>query len=211
MILCLETSSPRASLAVIDPTEKEILWSASFETNRAHNAAIFGPVEELLTHHRGSLTGIAVGLGPGSYGGVRVGIAVANGIGMVLGIPAFGVSSLESWEVEADSYAVIGDARRRSFFVAEVRDRRLASGPDLISDEEADERISRLLSAGAVVTADRTVADRWPEVLLSNPSAAKMATLPFIADIAAMESDSLPPLEPIYLRAPYITEPKRKG
>ena len=82
MILGIETATPRASLALYDRDADEVLWSRDFTTERAHNGVIFEPVSEMLEQYRDQLTGIVVGVGPGSYSGVRVGIAVANGLGL---------------------------------------------------------------------------------------------------------------------------------
>ena len=108
MILALETSTRDASLAVRDRATGALVHESVFTTERAHNAVIFGPVETIVKEYRDRLTGIVVGLGPGSYGGVRVGIAVANGLSIAMGLPLAGRSSLEAWDTESDSYLVIG-------------------------------------------------------------------------------------------------------
>jgi tRNA threonylcarbamoyladenosine biosynthesis protein TsaB len=219
MILGIETSATRASLAVLDHERNEIVWESAFETERAHNAAIFDPVEDMLKGFRDELTGIAVGLGPGSYGGIRVGIAVANGLSLVLGIPVRGVSSLEAWDVPGDSYTVLGDARRKTIFFAEVEGRVLAGDPDLVPEEEADERVERIREAGRMlVTADARLAERWEDVRLSFPTAeavCRAAGDPAAGDPATgggpADWPEAGPLEPHYLRAPYITTPKERG
>ena len=87
MILALETSTRRASLAVVSGSDGELCWEAAFETDRSHNSKIFDPVQEALDRFGDALTAIAVGIGPGSYGGIRVGIAVANGLSVSRGLP----------------------------------------------------------------------------------------------------------------------------
>ena len=151
MILGIETATTRASLALYDRDADEVLWSRDFTTERAHNAVIFEPVSEMLEQYRDQLTGIVVGVGPGSYSGVRVGIAVANGLGLSLGVPTMGRSSLEAWDVSEDTYVVISDARRKSYAVAEVIDRRVTGEPDLIDAEVLEAKLSELAAGGVLL------------------------------------------------------------
>lgn len=207
MILALETSTRDASLAVWDPSTGALVHESAFTTERAHNAVIFGPVEEIVKAYRDQLRGIVVGLGPGSYGGVRVAIAVANGLGMAMGLPVAGRSSLEAWDAESDSYLVVGDARRGSLFVAEVIDRKLQGEPALVEVAEIESHLAPLRERGlALHTPDPKVTDLLPEARLSYPTARKLAALfgetEFGADPVV--------LEPHYLRAPFITMPKAK-
>jgi tRNA threonylcarbamoyladenosine biosynthesis protein TsaB len=206
MILALETSTRLASLAVFDAGSATLVAERSFTSDRAHNAAIFGPLGELLAQHREHITGLVVGLGPGSYGGVRVGLAVANGLSVALGVPVTGGSSLEAWEVEAESHVIAGDARRGSFFLALVRGRRLQGEPGLFDRDEAAARIAAFADEGlGCYSADETVVAAFDGVMTAHPSATRLARRHLHEDFKAGKTI---PLEPVYLRAPYITEPK---
>ena len=209
MILGIETSTAQASLALYDAGSDAIVWESEFSTDRAHNAVIFDPVSEMLALYRNQLSGIVVGVGPGSYSGVRVGIAVANGLSLALEIPSVGRSSLEAWGAEGDTYAVLGDARRRTFFVAEVKARQLQGDPDLIEEDLVEDRIARLKSDGVpLYTADPKVQAHLDGVVLCYPTASRLARAGAAVDPADWQSSK--PLEPHYLRAPYITTPKKK-
>jgi tRNA threonylcarbamoyl adenosine modification protein YeaZ len=208
MILALETSTRRASLAVYDRESGRIVDGADFTTDRAHNAAIFAPLERLVAAHRDQLDGIVVGLGPGSYGGVRVGIAVANGLSVAMGLPLIGGNSLEAWETADDSYLVVGDARRGSCFVAVVRDRKLQGEPELVDDADLDRFLAPLRAEGlAVHTCDAKVVEGVAGAILSYPEAGHLAARYRDADLNGIAQTAL---EPVYLRAPYITVPKAK-
>src|SRR5436190_478423 len=63
---------------------------------------------------------IIVGLGPGSYAGVRIAIATALGLRSATGAKLTGIPSICALDVETADYCVIGDARRQSFFFARV-------------------------------------------------------------------------------------------
>ncbi len=208
MILSIETSTPRASLALYDRVADHIVARETFTTDRAHNSAIFEPLQRLIETHRAGVEAIVVGLGPGSYGGVRVGIAVANGLSLSLGIPVFGASSLEAWDCESPSWRVIGDARRGTYFLATIREGHLQGEPELIEASLIDERLAASAGSPPLLTSDAKVAEAISGALLAYPSAERLARRFRDFDLRSTPV----PLEPVYLRAPYITEPKaRKG
>jgi tRNA threonylcarbamoyladenosine biosynthesis protein TsaB len=208
MILAIETSTREASLAVRDRESGRVVHESVFTTERAHNAVIFGPVESIVKEFRTRLSGIVVGLGPGSYGGVRVGIAVANGLSIALGLPVAGRSSLEAWNTESDSYFVVGDARRGTFFVAEVVGRSLQGEPVLVDVGEIKAYLDPLREKGfPLFTPDPKVTSVYSDARLSFPLAEKLASLFGESDFES----GVVVLEPHYLRAPYITFPKGNG
>ncbi len=95
--LAIETSSPRLSLAVGDDTK--ILARYEGPLHWRHADTLFGALEKLMkkvgwTPRR--LTGVAVSTGPGSFTGIRIGLAAARALGQALSIPVVGVSSLET-------------------------------------------------------------------------------------------------------------------
>ncbi|MEM1441144.1 MAG: tRNA (adenosine(37)-N6)-threonylcarbamoyltransferase complex dimerization subunit type 1 TsaB [Verrucomicrobiota bacterium] len=210
MILGIETSTTHASLAVVSADGSEVLRRFEFVSQRAHNSVIFDSVSEVLKEYRDHLSGIAVGLGPGSYGGVRVGISVANGLSLVLGIPVVGVSSLEAWDVPQESAVILGDARRKTFFRAVVSSGQLMSDPELLPEEEVIKSTLVSLECGEseFFTADPRVSEAIPGVVLSYPDAARVAERALVKNPGTWPEDAI--LEPHYLRAPYITVPKGK-
>ena len=76
---------------------------------------------------------IIVGIGPGSYTGLRVAAATAIGLQLALGCPAFGCPSVLGYQ--NGSYHVVGDARLGSVFLASVEGKRLTRGPELLPRE----------------------------------------------------------------------------
>jgi len=232
MILALETSTPRASLALWDEAAGEVTWRTEFSTDRAHNAVIFAPVTEALSACGGRLDGIAVGLGPGSYSGVRVGIAVANGLSLALDVPVVGVSSLEAYDGDLSGHFVVGDARRKTRFLARLVEGRLAGEPELIPEEEFSTRLLRetgwnrrgdrvelsseegalpgpTLSGPRVFTPDERVASEVAGIEVRFPASIVVARRGACELSRGCGNTSL---EPHYLRPPYITTPKsRKG
>ena len=94
--LAIETSSPRLSLALGDG--QRVLAAYTGRHDWRHAESLFKGIETLLKRKRWpiqTLSGVAVSVGPGSFTGIRIGLAAARALGQGLGIPVVGVSSLE--------------------------------------------------------------------------------------------------------------------
>lgn len=92
----IETSSPRLSLAIGDQSRIIATYTGSHDWR--HAESLFKGIKMLLRRARWpiqSLTGVAVSVGPGSFTGIRIGLAVARALGQFLQIPVVGVSALE--------------------------------------------------------------------------------------------------------------------
>jgi len=206
MILAIETSTTKASLALIQSESGEVLWESAFESDRLHNAKIFDPVTEALELCREKLQQIIVGLGPGSYSGIRVGISVANGLSLALNVPATGLPSIAVLSDE-EEFFVTGDARRSSYYLAHIQNRRLMAEPVMMDKTHWMDEMTALHQKGfKIYTTEKLVASlEETEIELRQPKALELAR-----EAANMQADVLSDqaLQPIYLRAPYITQPK---
>lgn len=200
-ILALETSTPRASVAVW--RDGAVVREWTFQSERSHNSLLFGPLGQALDTATPDL--IAVGTGPGSYAGVRVALAAGLAISLAAEIPLVGWPSLTACDLPGDSGLIVGDARRGGFFLAEVTDGRLAGPPVIV---EAGELAAR--TGGATV---RTFDDRLPvaQAMRVIPSAGWLARR--VAELTPSERAALAAAtpEPVYLRAPFVTTPKPRA
>jgi tRNA threonylcarbamoyladenosine biosynthesis protein TsaB len=100
-LLALDTATEACTVALL--TEHGLI-SASVEIGRGHAQEILGMVDRILAEGGAtlaSLSGIVAGIGPGSFTGVRVSVAVAQGLAFGAGLPVVPVSSLEALAVEA--------------------------------------------------------------------------------------------------------------
>jgi tRNA threonylcarbamoyladenosine biosynthesis protein TsaB len=94
-LLAIETSSPRLSLAL--GTESHLIKEYQGPLAWRHAESLFDGMQRLLKQARWpvqSLTGVLVSTGPGSFTGIRIGLAAARALGQSLKIPVVGVSSL---------------------------------------------------------------------------------------------------------------------
>ena len=99
-ILAIDTSCGAASVAVVESGQVEPLSVISRVMARGHAEALAPMVEEAARSVEGglaSLDRIAVTTGPGSFTGIRVGLALARAMGMALGVPVVGVSTLAAF------------------------------------------------------------------------------------------------------------------
>lgn len=203
----IETSSKQGSLALV--RDGELIWEGGFESDRAHNAVIFEPLQAALDAAGGAekIDRIVIGRGPGTYSGVRVGIAVANALSVAGGGTVFGLLSTAAFPDESGSYLVVGDARRKTFAVCRVENREVGEF-DLISREAAEKVIDEY--CGGIYTVDQSVTE-WCRATVAAPGAAMLALEAdrFSAERVAELAEQ--PLEPLYLRPPFITKAKKAG
>jgi tRNA threonylcarbamoyl adenosine modification protein YeaZ len=197
-ILALEMSTAKGSIALRD--DGEVLFDGAFAADRKHSGAFFENVQRCL-ERLGRPEKIVVGLGPGSYAGVRIAIATAVGLCSATGSKLVGIPSITALDVEPRAYCVVGDARRQSFFFARIESGRLIEGPILELQAELEDRLKR---TSVPIFASESL-PQFSQVQLAYPSANRLVEIAVspTGEIADVES-----LEPIYLRAPHITVPK---
>lgn len=194
-ILAIEISSPAGSVAVAEGGR--VVAEVRFGAPRGRGAEVFSAIEELRPRWEG-LARIAVGIGPGSYNGLRVACAIAGSFRMALGAEVVAAPSPCLLEVDAPHYFAAGDARGGLAYLAEVRGRKLLGEILLLPRSEIGARkISPAFRVGPIEGAEFLAEAR--------PSAAALALLaPSLAPLRPEQ------IEPIYLKPPHITEPRAK-
>jgi tRNA threonylcarbamoyladenosine biosynthesis protein TsaB len=97
LFLCLDTSTPTARVAVID-ADAQVRFSAEVTADRhaGHLMPLCAQALQAVAVAPGDLAGIACGGGPGSFTGLRIGLAAAKGLALPTGVPLYVVSSLEA-------------------------------------------------------------------------------------------------------------------
>ncbi len=196
-ILAIETSTRTGSVALA--RDGVVVSEARFTAERSHNAHIFAPLRALL-EMAGEIEGVLVGIGPGSYTGVRIGIACGIGLSLARNVPLAGMPSACALD-EPGAYRVVGDARRGKFFTCRVEGGRMVGAPFL--SERLDE------PGGLVFTFDDV--PPAPEACLAVPSAGVLARLGSVLPPSEFAGLGQKPVEPIYLAAAFVTTPKKPG
>jgi len=161
---------------------------------------------------------VVCGAGPGPFTGLRVGLVSAAGLGDALGVPVYGVCSLDAVALDAVALdgagvplLVVSDARRREVYWAayDGSGRRLA-GPAVDTPAALAERVGEL---GVRRVAGPVAAAHAEQLGLAEFPAAGAALSPSPAGLVAAAGDSLrtgatpAPLEPFYLRRPDAVPP----
>lgn len=109
MILAIDTSLG-TSLALIDGDE--VLIDHRGDDSRRH-AETLGPLVAEAMRHRDRITQVVIGMGPGAFTGLRVGIATGESIATGLGVPAIGICSHDAAGLASDAETVVtSDVRR---------------------------------------------------------------------------------------------------
>jgi tRNA threonylcarbamoyl adenosine modification protein YeaZ len=204
-VLAIDTSTATGRIAIA--AGETLLFASEFTSQRSHNSQIFAPLETALDCCGRELDLIAVGTGPGSYTGVRIGIASGIASAMALGLPVVGIpSACAAAAAQASEYTLIGDARRGATFLAEVKGHQLQGEPELIEDEQLSARLEN--HERCLFSFDEKA---FPGSIATQPSASRIAVL-----AACLDEDELKRLQaiapqPIYLRAPFVTAPRKPG
>ncbi len=123
MLLAFETSAKAASVALFDG---EILLGESYQnTGLTHSQTLLTMAEDLMKNcgiSAETLTSVAVAAGPGSFTGVRIGVAAAKGLAWGREIPCYGVSTLQAMAlglgVQSGYILCAMDARRNQVYTA---------------------------------------------------------------------------------------------
>jgi tRNA threonylcarbamoyladenosine biosynthesis protein TsaB len=200
-ILALENSTTQGSIALFHDPQQPILLR--YENDRKHSGAFFQSLENLSSHFQ-SLDAIVIGLGPGSYAGVRIAIASAIGLQTATGAKLIGLPSICAIDPAPNEYCVAGDARRDSFFFASITENQIMEGIDLYSESELRSRLEVAGRELPVFSSEKL--PKFPQAIVRYPSALVLGRLKDRGMVHSLKA----PLEPIYLREPHITIPNDK-
>lgn len=129
IILAIDTATPTASVALTrgGRASGQVLSCLSFSSSITHSRRLLKMIETMLAEAgigKEAIKGIAVGLGPGSFTGLRIGLATAKGLATAAAVPLYGASSLDMLAAGCCSdrlICVVVDARKKEVYTAFYR------------------------------------------------------------------------------------------
>ncbi|WP_151771745.1 tRNA (adenosine(37)-N6)-threonylcarbamoyltransferase complex dimerization subunit type 1 TsaB [Streptomyces abyssomicinicus] len=208
LLLALDTATPAVTVALHDGTD--VVASSGQVDARRHGELLLPAVDRVLAAAGTGLdavTGIVVGVGPGPYTGLRVGLMTADTFGMALGVPVHGVCTLDGLAFAADldgPFVVATDARRKEVYWARYADSRTRL-TDPAVDRPADiaEQVAGVPAVGAGAL---LYPDAFPDV--HGPEHVSAAALASLAAERLARGEDLAAPRPLYLRRPDAQVPK---
>jgi tRNA threonylcarbamoyladenosine biosynthesis protein TsaB len=207
-ILALDTCVDACSVAIW--SDGQALASIREPMARGHQERLATMAAEALAAAKlrpAQLDRIAATIGPGSFTGLRVGLAFAKGLALALDRPLIGVGTLEALAApEAPAFvAACLDARRGRVYLQVFADGRPVMAPDALDVEVARARIAELWSGGParlIGSGAALLAEVLPQAVL-DPDATPDPLV--VAALAAARTPPAAPPRPLYLRAPDAT------
>jgi tRNA threonylcarbamoyl adenosine modification protein YeaZ len=208
MLLAFDTSTHAVTVALHDG--HAVLAESTVVDALRHGELLAPGIEKVLSEAAvapSALTRVAVGVGPGPFTGLRVGVVTARTMGAVLGVPVVGVCTLDVLAAQAvedatvdGPFVVATDARRKEVYWARYDARaRRTDGPHVTKPDQVASRLP-VVGRGAALYPEQLGPLHAPE----NPSAA------VLAECVVAERVPLLDPEPLYLRRPDVAVPGRR-
>ena len=212
-VLAIDTTLEACSAAVLDTDRAAIAAHESLAMLRGHAEALMPMIARVLNRaglEFAALDRIAVTTGPGSFTGLRVGIAAARGIALAAGKPAVGLSTLAAYAAPLiaadDTLPVVSaiDARHDHVYLQVFG----PGGRTIVAPRLAPLREAlRVAATGAprlIGTAAAMLAAAWPagERAPSLVDARRAPDIDWVARLGAAAEETGVPPKPLYLRAP---------
>jgi tRNA threonylcarbamoyladenosine biosynthesis protein TsaB len=214
LVLAIDTALGACSAAVVDTNLNASLAVQSVEMERGHAEALVPMIAQVMQSagvEFEELERIATTIGPGSFTGLRVGIAAARGIALAAGKPVVGVSTLDAltapFSTESETVPIVAalDARHGNFYLQMVGagGRKLVS-PRVVNVEQALQSCAiglvRIIGSGANLLASRWPVPNVPAPILVDPRSAP--DIVWVARLGGKADPEKSRPKPMYLKAP---------
>ncbi len=210
MLLAFDTASPQVTVALLDAAAEatRVLAEATSEQTMRHGEQLAPLIERVLDDagaDRREITAIGVGVGPGPYTGLRVGLVTARTLGLVLDVPVYGVCSLDALAIEAvdtgavaEPFLVATDARRKEVFLASYDADGTRVGGPVVDKPAAVATDLPVVGEGATLYPESFPRPVGPQ----RPAAAWLGVALVEERVELFDPD------PLYLRRPDAEEPR---
>jgi tRNA threonylcarbamoyladenosine biosynthesis protein TsaB len=190
LTLAFDTATEVATSALVD--DGEVLGE---RTSRAQT--LLEDVDALLRQggaHPSEIGALAIGIGPGSFTGVRIGLAVARGLAVALELEGAGVSTLDALAAGAPGAVPVVDARRHEVFALLDGERRVLAPANLSLDEGT-------VCVGSGAVRYRSLLEEGGVVVPADGDERHLPRARFHAQLAGALGP-VDSIEPLYLRQP---------
>ncbi|WP_340558784.1 tRNA (adenosine(37)-N6)-threonylcarbamoyltransferase complex dimerization subunit type 1 TsaB [Streptomyces sp. GSL17-111] len=210
LLLALDTATPAITVALHDG--ERVLAARDQVDARRHGELLLPAVDAVLAEAGrvlNEVTGLVVGIGPGPYTGLRVGLVTAAGFGAALGIPVHGLCTLDGLAYAAGRSGAVGgdgpfvvatDARRKEVYWARYTDARTRVGEPRV-DRPAD-IAAEVAGVPAVGAGARLYPGTFTGLREDGPEHQSAAALAALAAERLAAGEPFPPPLPMYLRRP---------
>ena len=203
MLLAFDTSSPSVSVALLGgDAGDEVLVELTSEQEMRHGEQLAPLIEQALEEAgatRLDLTAIGVGVGPGPFTGLRVGLVTARTLAFVLDLPVYGVCSLDALAVQVvasgvldEPFVVATDARRKEVYLAAYDETATRLSGPAVAKPDAVATDLPVVGEGALL---------YPEHF-PRPIGPLRASAGWLGRAIVHEAVELLDPEPLYLRRP---------
>ena len=227
MYLAIDTSTNLASIAVVQ--DGQMVGEYTWHCGQNHTTELLPTLTNTLNQFKlsmPSIKGIIVAIGPGSFNGLRVGVSTAKGLAFSLGIPIVGISTLSA---AAYPYAETGlpicpihNAGRGEIATAIYRKKRQKWCQVMAENITTVDALCPTITTKTIFCGELTPDTAYQfkqqlgrkAVTISSP-AARLRRAGYLAELGlkrleAGDFDNPATLQPLYLRRPHITKPKRR-
>lgn len=136
--LVIDTATARTIVGIV--RDGEILWQGFHDGSTDHGNAVAALVKQALAAGVNPEQ-VVVGMGPGPFTGLRVGISFARAFAAARNIPVRGICSLDAIVVDANEYTVAIDARRKEIYWASYKSGERIEGPAVNFPADVDSYI----------------------------------------------------------------------
>ncbi|SCK28707.1 tRNA (adenosine(37)-N6)-threonylcarbamoyltransferase complex dimerization subunit type 1 TsaB [Streptomyces sp. WMMB 322] len=215
LLLALDTATPAVTVALYDTDGDRLLAACDQTDARRHGELLLPSVDRVLReagHPLQDVDRIVVGIGPGPYTGLRVGLATAESFGAALGVPVLGMCTLDGIAYASGletPFVVATDARRKEVYWARYSDARTRLGdPSVDRPGELPADVTAMPAVGAGARLYEEIfrgahQAAGPGGLRTDlPLDQSAAALACLAAERLAKGEEFPPPRPLYLRRP---------
>lgn len=133
--LVIDTATDRTIVGLVDG--EKVLFESFSQGATDHGRAVSDLVSQALAGNPNPEQ-VVVGMGPGPFTGLRVGVSFARSFALAREIPVIGICSLDAITIDQESYTVAIDARRKEIYWARYQDGKRIEGPSVNKPDEVD-------------------------------------------------------------------------